>query len=170
MTDTTRQSTEPSGNLLLDIANAFVGIHKEYFGRGPTKARAQVMRDLVVVLLQGGYSRAEQTLHEHGRDDAVTETRMAMQATMEDACVETIERLTGRTVYSFMSANDPSHELQAEIFVLEPEQDEAEGETDLARRARIAREQNLEIREDMRALTAEQRQSRQALHEQRRGT
>jgi uncharacterized protein YbcI len=166
MTEIARTDGATSGNLLLDIANTFVAIHKDYFGRGPTKARAQVSRDVVVVLLEGGYSRAEQTLREHGRDEVVNEGRMAMQATIEQAGVEAIERLVGRRVYSFMSANDPSKELQAEVFVLESSDNTvppSHERSDLAERARVAREENAEVREDLRALRAEQAQAREKL-------
>lgn len=108
-----------SGNLTLDIANAFVAIHKDLYGRGPTAARAHVSGDLIVVVLEGGYSQVEQTLTEHGREEAVNEGRAAMQESIENPGVVAIERLTGRRVRSFMSANDASNELQAELFVLD---------------------------------------------------
>src|SRR5690242_21919465 len=94
MTGTTRTEPAESGNLLLDLANAFVAIHKERFGRGPDKSRAHVVRDVVVVLLEGGFSRAEQTLMERGSEDAVNQGRAAMQATIEDPAVGVVERLT----------------------------------------------------------------------------
>jgi uncharacterized protein YbcI len=122
MTDTTPTGAEESGSVLLDIANAFVAIHKERYGRGPEKAREHTSRDLVIVVLEGGYSRAEQTLFEHGRTEAVNETRAAMQAMIEHSGVEVIERLAGRRVRSFMSGNDAATELQAELFVLEQAQ------------------------------------------------
>ena len=98
-----------------------------------------------------------------------------MQHTMEATSVEAIEHLTGRRVYSFMSGNDPARELQAEVFVLEPEPTESDpgaataGENDdLGERARRARVQNRQVREDLRALRAEQAQSRAALKHERR--
>jgi uncharacterized protein YbcI len=156
-----------AGSVLLEISNALVGIHKEFYGRGPTKARTYVWDDLVVVVLQGGYSRAEQTLVEAGRDEAVTQTRLAMQETIEDASREAIERLTARTVRSFMSANDPEQELQTEIYLLERDESRPLDHSDLAARARAAREESLQVREDLRALRAEQVQSREALHRHR---
>lgn len=168
MAESTASRTTTSGNLLLDIANAFVAMHKEFYGRGPTKARAHVERNLLVVLLQGGYSRAEQTLHERGRDYAIVDSRTAMQQAMAETCVATIERLTGRKVYSFMGASDPNREMQAEVFVLESEEVASQAEhADLAARARAAREQNQQVREDLRALRAEQAQSRAALRQHR---
>ena len=165
MSDAIRTGAGQAGNLLLDIANAFVGIHKEYYGRGPTKARAHVTRELVVVLLEGGFSRAEQTLTEHGRDDVVDQSRGAMQETIEDVSIEIVERLTGRRVRSFMSANDSANEMQAEIFVLEGEP--AQSASDLAARAQAACEENVEVRQDLRALRSEQAQARDTLHKKR---
>ena len=168
MTGTTRTEPAESGNLLLDLANAFVAIHKERYGRGPDKSRAHVVRDVVVVLLEGGFSRAEQTLMERGSEDAVNQGRAAMQATIEDPAVGVVERLTGRKVRSFMSANDAAQELQAEIFVLEPEGEATTAEhAELCARAQAARDENADVREDLRALRAEQVQARDALHRNR---
>jgi uncharacterized protein YbcI len=166
MREPTRTGAAPSGNVLLDIANAFVAIHKERSGRGPDKARAIISHDVVVVLLEGGYSRAEQTLAEHGRTDAVDEVRSAIQTTIEDPGVEIVERLTGRKVRSFMSANDAANELQAELFVLEP--DEEQATTSLAARVKAARNENAEVRQDLRALRAEQAQALAHLRQHRR--
>jgi uncharacterized protein YbcI len=163
VSNASQRLARPSGNVLLDIANAFVGLHKEYYGRGPTKTRAYVYHDLVVVVMQGGYTQAEHTLQDHGREDTVNEGRLAMQATIGPESIATIERLTGRTVYSFLSANDPSRELQSEMFVLEPEQVEPVQRSDLAARARAAREESVRVRTDLRAVRAEQIQARSAL-------
>jgi uncharacterized protein YbcI len=167
MTESTRTGASESGNVLLDIANSFVALQKERYGRGPDKARAHISRDLVVVVLEGGYSRAEQTLSEHGRSDVVDEARQALQATIEDPGVEVIERLTGRKVRSFMSANDAENELQAEIFVLERDDAASSDRLDLCARAHAAREENAEVRQDLRALRAEQAQARSAMRQRR---
>ena len=58
---------ESRGRLLLELSNAVVRIHKEYYGKGPTKARSHLSQDmLVVVVLEGGYTHAEQTLLARG--------------------------------------------------------------------------------------------------------
>jgi len=54
------------GQVLLDLSNAVVRIHKQYYGKGPTKARSHLTHDLLTVILEGGYTRSEQTLLEHG--------------------------------------------------------------------------------------------------------
>ena len=43
---------------------------------------------------------------------------------MRQAMIAVVEQTTGRRVYSFMSANDLEQNLQVEVFVLTPEQDE----------------------------------------------
>ena len=47
-------------------------LHKEFYGKGPTKARTYLQDDVVLVLLRGGYTRVEETLMRDGRMDAVT--------------------------------------------------------------------------------------------------
>jgi hypothetical protein len=87
--------------------------------------------------------------------------------------VETIERMTGRRVYSSMCAYDPSRQMQVEFFVLESDVDEAPGipeqhdVTDLTSRLRAARTENADARESLRALRAEQRQARSTQRRQR---
>jgi uncharacterized protein YbcI len=123
--------------------------------------------DLVVVVLQGGYTRAEQTLIAAGQNDTVIESRLAMKQAIEEVGISTIERLTGRRVRSFMSASDPRQQIQAEVFQLEQEPLSQGQEADLEFWARAAREENTKVREELRALRAEQIQSRSALRRYR---
>jgi uncharacterized protein YbcI len=118
--------TEPEGTVsrsagLLEISNAIVGLHKEFYGRGPTKARSTLDRDLLVVVLEGGFSQAERTLSESGRSLAVEDSRHAMHDAIKDRWVATVEGLLGRKVRGFVSASDPVQEIQVEAFLLEPE-------------------------------------------------
>ena len=108
------------GQMLADVSNAIVRIHKQFYGKGPVRARAHLSEDLLVVLLEGGFTRSEQTLHDHGHEREVMSSRLAMQHSVESEFRTAIETITYRAVRSFMSANDPSNDLQAEIFVLRP--------------------------------------------------
>jgi uncharacterized protein YbcI len=114
--------TDGAGAGLLDISNAIVGLHKEYYGRGPTKARAIQAKDVVVVILEGGFSQVEQTLTEAGRTDMVQGARHAMQGVIKDRWIETVEAVLGRRVRSFLSATDSDGQIQVETFLLEPEE------------------------------------------------
>jgi uncharacterized protein YbcI len=102
----------------LEISNAVSRLHKQYVGRGPTNARTTIDGDLVVCLLEGGYTRAEQTLEENDNGDVVAAGRLGLQDAMREAMIEAVQTIVGRRVRSFMSANDLRRNLQIEVFVL----------------------------------------------------
>lgn len=114
------EAAEPASSPSLEISNALSRLHKEYIGRGPTHARTTVDGDLVVCLLEGGYTRAEQTLEGDGKGDLVAAGRLGLQDAMRDAMIAVVEQTLGRTVFSFMSANDLRRNVQVEVFVLHP--------------------------------------------------
>ncbi len=102
----------------LEISNAMARLHKQYIGRGPTNSRTTIDGDLVVCLLEGGYTRAEQTLEDNNKGDLVAAGRLGLQEAMREAMVDVVEGIVGREVRSFMSANDLQRNLQVEVFVL----------------------------------------------------
>lgn len=104
----------------LELSNAVARLHKQFIGRGPTNSRTTIDGDLVVCLLEGGYTRAEQTLSDNDHQELVTAGRVGLQDAMRQAMIAAVQEVMGRPVVSFMSANDPNHNLQAEIFLLEP--------------------------------------------------
>jgi uncharacterized protein YbcI len=103
----------------LEIANSIARLHKEYVGRGPTNSRTTIDGNLIVVLLEGGFTRAERTLDDSEHRDVVLAGRVGLQDAMRTAMVEAVERVIARPVRSFMSANDLERNLQCEVFVLE---------------------------------------------------
>jgi uncharacterized protein YbcI len=111
----------------LEISNAISRLHKDFVGRGPANARTTIDTNLVVCLLEGGYTRAEQTLTANDKSDVVHAGRLGLQGAMRAAMIAAVEQTTGRHVYSFMSANDLEQNLQVEVFVLTPEQEGANG-------------------------------------------
>jgi uncharacterized protein YbcI len=90
-------------------------------GRGPTRAWTSVDRDLVSVVLRDLLSKGEHSLISDGRSQLVLDMRQAFQQTMRDDLIIGIERLTGRTVIAFMSANHLEPDIAIESFVLEPQ-------------------------------------------------
>jgi uncharacterized protein YbcI len=110
----------PGGSPSLEISNAMARLHKQYIGRGPTNSRTTIDGDLVVCLLEGGYTRAEQTLEDNNKGDLVAAARLGLQEAMRQAMVDVVEHVLGRAVRSFMSANDLQRNLQIEVFVLTP--------------------------------------------------
>jgi uncharacterized protein YbcI len=120
MTDETGQMQ--GGRLLVEISNRVVGLFRDFAGKGPSRCKSYwAGRDLLVVLLRGGFTIAEQTLYEGGRGLSVRDSRHALQDTIEARLVEVIEGLTGRRVEAFMSTSHQDPDLQVELFLLEPD-------------------------------------------------
>jgi uncharacterized protein YbcI len=103
-----------------EITRSVVRLHKEYIGQGPTKARTYIDEDLIVCVLQGGFSRAERTLFEHGRPGAVIHQRQALDEALRQPLTDMIERVVERTVVGFISAMQPDGELSTLVFLLKP--------------------------------------------------
>lgn len=108
------------GDVLTAISDGLVSLLKDYYGRGPTKAKTYYQDDLVVCVLRGGFSKVEETLLEGGRGEAVIRQRMEFQEVMRDRFVEVIETATDRVVIGFMSGNQQDPDLMCEVFILGP--------------------------------------------------
>lgn len=108
------------GAILTAISDGLVGLLKEFYGRGPTRAKSYFEDDLVVCVLRGGFSRVEQTLLSGGRGAAVINQRMEFQEVMRARFEAVIEAATGRRVIGFMSGNQQEPDLMCEVFILAP--------------------------------------------------
>ena len=107
------------GDVRTEISEGLVALLKEFYGRGPERAKTYYDGDLVVCLLRGGFSAVEQTLRDGGQGDAVIRQRMAFQDVMRDRFEAVVESATGRKVVGFMSGNQQDPDMICEIFVLE---------------------------------------------------
>jgi uncharacterized protein YbcI len=113
----------PAVSVLAQVANEMVRLYKDQFGRGPTQARASwCTDDVLVVVLEDTLTPAERNLVRMGEHSRLRETRMFFQyASVAEFC-EPVERLTGRTVRSFVSGTDTWVDgLSVETFVLYPD-------------------------------------------------
>jgi uncharacterized protein YbcI len=108
------------GEVLTAISDGLVALLKEFYGRGPTRAKSYFDDDLVVCVLRGGFSRVEQTLLDGGRGAAVIQQRMEFQEVMRDRFTGVIEGATGRRVIGFMSGNQQHPDMMCEVFILGP--------------------------------------------------
>jgi uncharacterized protein YbcI len=108
------------GDVLTAISDGLVGLLKEFYGHGPTRAKSYYQDDLVVCLLRGGFSRVEQTLLAGGRGQAVIQQRMEFQEVMRERFTGVIEEATDRHVIGFMSGNQQHPDLMCEVFILAP--------------------------------------------------
>lgn len=108
------------GDVLTQVSDGMVALLKEFYGRGPTKAKTYYQDDLVVCVLRGGFSRVEETLLAGGRGEAVIQQRMEFQEVMRDRFTDVITGATGRPVIGFMSGNQQDPDLMCEVFILGP--------------------------------------------------
>lgn len=114
------------GVLNAALANELSKLVADFTGRGATRSRAFVHQDLVVCLLQDGASRGERNLVAAGKSELVRLQKDALQHAMAPQLIAAVERLTGRTVRTFLSGTDEEGMSAMEAFVLEPEPPEAE--------------------------------------------
>jgi uncharacterized protein YbcI len=108
------------GDVLTAISEGMVTLLKEFYGRGPTRAKSYYEDDLVVCVLRGGFSRVEETLLAGGRGQAVIQQRMEFQEVMRDRFAKVIEDATHRRVIGFMSGNQQDPDMMCEVFILAP--------------------------------------------------
>lgn len=117
-----RQDDGLSGGALnAALANELGKLVADFTGRGATRSRAFVHHDMVVCLLEDGATRAERNLVAAGNGELVRRQRDALQRAMAPQLIAAVERLTRRTVQTFLSGIDGSGEASIEAFVLEPE-------------------------------------------------
>jgi uncharacterized protein YbcI len=115
-----RLPDEPGGSVRTALANAMVGLKKQYYGKGPTAAKAWILDDYVFVALEGGLTRNEETLLADGKEDLVRSYRLAFQETMSETTMNAVSELTGRRVLTYHSQIVFNPTRAFEIFVLEP--------------------------------------------------
>ena len=102
-----------------EISSAMVGLKKDFYGRGPTKARTFLNDNYVFCVMEGGLTRNEQTLIERGHEDLVRNFRLRFEEAMAATTVEAVQRITGRAVIGYHSQIVFHPERAFEIFVLD---------------------------------------------------
>jgi uncharacterized protein YbcI len=119
--ETVRAAAGQDGSVRARLANAMVTMLKQFYGRGPTGAKAWILDDYVFVALEGGLTRNEETLLADGKDDVVRAYRLAFQASVRDVTMGAVAEITGRAVLDYHSQVVFHPPRAFEIFVLEPE-------------------------------------------------
>jgi uncharacterized protein YbcI len=107
------------GDAQSEISASLVEFHRRYYGQGPAEAKTEMLDDMVVCTLVGGFTAIEHTLLEAGDRGSVYGTRLGFQQTMENDFRRIVEEATGRKVIACMSAVHLDTELAVELFVLE---------------------------------------------------
>ena len=76
------------GETRAKISKEIVRLQSEYYGKGPTKAKTYIVDDLVVVVLEESFTRAEKTLVERGEREAIQHIRRRFQQQMAESFIE----------------------------------------------------------------------------------
>jgi uncharacterized protein YbcI len=108
------------GEQLAAVTNGIVKLFREYYGRGPTKAKSYVLDDRILVcVLEETMTKVEKTLVENGHGDKVREVRLTFQEAMADEFMGTVTETTGRNVIAYHSQLTLDPDIGFEFFVLE---------------------------------------------------
>jgi uncharacterized protein YbcI len=114
-------AVEITREALAGVANEIVRLKAQYYGKGPTEAKAYMNDEVLVVALKGGLTTVERTLLEAGDDALVRQVRLRFQEVMEQNFIDAVQRLTGQRVLTYMSQIVFDPDYCFEFFVLSDE-------------------------------------------------
>jgi|GEM_PF-695754 len=106
------------GQVLAELSNALVALHREHFGRGPGAAKTVASDGMVVCVLTDVYSPVEKTLIRAGQSDHVRRARSLHAEALEEDYKATVEAVMGRPVEVFLSAASVDPDLVVGMFLL----------------------------------------------------
>ena len=114
--------------MLAQLSNEMVRVMKRSFGKGPTSAKSYMLDDLLIVVMRGGMTTAEQTMKDLNQEDRVREFRQTFENEMADHLSARVAEITGRKVVTYQSQIMFDPDLIVEMFVFEDEAPEESSE------------------------------------------
>src|SRR4051812_26845448 len=116
---------------LAAISNSLVALHKQQFGRGPTRARTHFAGpDALLCILEDALLPAESAMVRMGEAHRVQESRLFFQSATSTEFIAAVEQITGREVRSFGSTTDPIASVVCEVYVFHPRDGSRDGSRD----------------------------------------
>src|SRR5689334_4614151 len=108
-----------AGEMRQSLSNAMVMMKKQFYGKGPTKAKTFINDNYVFCVLEGGLTRNEETLLEAGHESVVRDYRRHFEEAVAASTMKAVAEITGRAVLTYHSqiVFDPTRVF--EIFVLD---------------------------------------------------
>ena len=107
------------GSLLTEaISAAMVELYAEHYHHDRTTATTYINENVVVCIMENILTASESDDVADGSARKVIDGRVAFQENSEDEFTEAIERLTGRPVSAFLSANQTTPGVACELFFL----------------------------------------------------
>src|SRR5918998_2896197 len=119
MTEKPEDREERGQGLLARISSEMVRAQKEFFGKGPTKAKTYILDDLLIIVMRGGMTTAEKTMLKFGQSDQVRQFRQLFENEMTERLTDMIERLTQRKVLTYQSQVMFDPDIVVEMFVFD---------------------------------------------------
>jgi len=108
------------GEQLAAVTNGIVKLFRDYYGRGPTKAKSYILDDRIVVcVLEETMTRVEKTLVDNGHGNKVREVRLTFQEAMAHEFKQCVRDNMGREVVAYHSQLTLEPDLGFEFFVLD---------------------------------------------------
>lgn len=114
------ESVSSRGEQLAAVTNGIVQLFREYYGRGPNKAKSFLLDGYIVVcVLEDTMTTVEETLVKNGNGDMVRQVRLTFQEAMADQFKGVVELAMGRRVATYHSQLTMEPDMGFEFFVLE---------------------------------------------------
>lgn len=108
-----------AGEQLAAVTNGIVKLFRDYYGRGPTKAKSYILDDRILVcVLEETMTRVEKTLVDNGHGHKVREVRLVFQEAMAHEFKQCVRDSLGREVMAYHSQLTLDPDLGFEFFVL----------------------------------------------------
>lgn len=108
-----------TGEQLAAVTNGIVKLFRDYYGRGPTKAKSYILDDrIVVTVLEETMTRVEKTLVDNGYGHKVRDVRLTFQEAMAHEFKQTVREGMGREVVGYHSQLTLEPDIGFEFFVL----------------------------------------------------
>jgi uncharacterized protein YbcI len=108
------------GEELAEATNGIVRLFRDYYGRGPTKAKSYLLEDrYLVCVLRDTMTTVERTLVDKGERELVRRVRLSFQEAMADSFHGVVEAAMGRRVISYHSQLLTDVDVGVEFFILD---------------------------------------------------
>jgi uncharacterized protein YbcI len=107
------------GDMLARLSDEMVRAKKEFFGKGPEQAKSYMLDDMLIVVMRGGLTTAEQTMLRFGRQQLVRQFRQLFENEMTELLTSRVEETTGRKVVNYQSQIMFDPDIVVEMFVFD---------------------------------------------------
>ncbi len=102
------------------ISAAIRDLYHAHFGVDSIAVKSYMNGDVVLCLIDGISPQSETALVKAWYQEQVMDTRVAFQEISEAGFSNAVSDITGRSVVAYMSANQATPDLAAELFFLAP--------------------------------------------------